>query len=242
MIYQLTKKVNMGQNRYITLLLAKKMLARGVWELIFSKPDGYTHESGQFCQFFINKEDGEIVRIYSIGSAPHEDFLKFYVKFLPGGQGSQYFGNLEIGDQTKIGTAMGKFTVPADFEGLTMVATGVGVAPFFAFIKDQLDVKNCHKKLKLIFGVRAEDDLFMTEELETYQKKYQNFSYVITLSQPKAEGNWSGLRGRVTTHLLDELEVNHNFYICGSPPMVADVRKMLVDNSVDNKKIHLEAF
>lgn len=232
----------MKQKKYTIALTSKKMLAQGVWELVFTKPDDYPFQAGQFCQFFISKDGGEIIRVYSIGSAPNEDFLKFYVKLIPGGQASQYFGGLQISDHTKIGSAMGMFIVPDSYEGLTMIATGVGVAPIFGFIKDQLDFKGSSKKLKLLFGVRSEDDLFLVDELEEYRQKYDNFSYVMTLSQPKSEADWRGAKGRVTNHLLSELDSSHHFFICGSPAMVMEVKKLLIENKIDNKKIHLEAF
>ncbi len=181
------------------------------------------------------------MRLYSIGSAPAEESLKFFVKLVPGGQASQYFGGLKGGEEVKIGVAMGRFTVPPSFVGLTMIATGVGAAPFFGFIKDQLDFKKSAKKFRLIFGVRSEEDLFWQEELEAYRKKYNNFTYTITLSQPKNPDSWTGSFGRVTGH-LEGLDADHDFYVCGSPAMVMDVRKILLENKINTKKIHLEAF
>lgn len=232
----------MAPIRYQPTLLEKKLLAREVWELTFSLPEGYQYRPGQFCQFFIENDGAEVARFYSFGSAPAENILKFFVKLVPGGLGSHYFAGLNPGDQAKIGPSMGKFTVPPEFSGLTMIATGVGMAPFVSFIKENLELKNTTKKLKLLFGARSEADVFWQTELADFANRYPNFSFTTTLSQPNDESTWTGERGRVTGHLAPLINSEDHFFVCGSPAMIVDVRKILTENMIDPKKIHLEAF
>ncbi|MEK7643823.1 MAG: FAD-dependent oxidoreductase [Patescibacteria group bacterium] len=232
----------MSLNRYIVTLEEKKLLAREVWKLTFSRPLDFVYQPGQFCQFFIENDGVEVARFYSFASTPTEDSLQFIVKFVPAGLGSRYFAGLNIGDKAKIGPAMGKFTVPAEFAGLTMIATGVGLAPFTGFIKENLKFKNISNKLRLLFGARSEADLFWQDELKDFAAKYPNFSFITTLSQPTDGIAWHGQEGRVTAHLAPFINAEDHFFVCGSPAMITDVRKILVESKIEPKKIHLEAF
>jgi len=76
--------------------------------------------------------------------------------------------------------------------------------------------------------------------LAALQKKYNNFSFTLTLSRP--ESAWPGARGRVTTHLDNRIDQNAHYYLCGNLPMITDVRKILEERGIAKNKVHFEIF
>ena len=90
-----------------------------------------------------------------------------------------------------------------------------------------------------MFGLRSQEDLFFQDEFQRLADTYPNFTYTTTLSQPK--DGWDGLTGRVTAH-VGETDAETHVYLCGSPPMVKEVKEILVDKGMDVGKIHFEIF
>lgn len=218
----------------------KDYLTKDIVELHFSKPPGFTFQAGQFVQFEIPDGDKMVLRSYSISSTPRDEDFEFCVKILEGGKASGVFKNLQIGENLSIRGPRGMFT-NNETTPLYCIATGAGLAPIMGIIQDELKNKRTTTEIKLLFGVREEQDIFWADRLETMARAHENFTYDITLSQPKPNGGWSGLRGRVTDHFLHHL-VNHHFFLCGNAAMVKDVREILLKNGVENKNIHFEIF
>lgn len=224
-----------------TVKLEKKiMLTPDMLELHFVKPDNFLFKAGQFMQFEVPDGDKMVLRSYSISCPPTQDDLEFCVKILPGGKASTLFAAAHVGDEFRIRGPRGMFFNSEDAP-IYCIATGAGIAPIMGIITDELKNKKNSNEIRLLFGVRDEEDMFWNERFETLKQNFSNFDYSLTLSQPKPDGSWSGLRGRVTDHLLHHL-ISHRFFLCGSPAMVKDVRDILLKNGVDAKQIHFEVF
>lgn len=227
--------------KYSAQLRAKKQLTPDVFECQFEKPAGFEYLAGQFVQFLVPHEGKIKALSYSMSSIPTDDFVEFCVKIHDDGVGCQSLLKMEKNGLLEFQGPRGFFIHKENITPISFVATGTGIAPVLAIIRDELENKNNTNELRLLFGVRSEADLFWTDRIQTLKEKYENFSYEIALSQPKADTQWSGLQGRVTEHLLHHL-VSHKFYICGSAPMIKDVREILIKNSIEAKAIHFEVF
>ena len=110
------------------------------------------------------------------------------------------------------------------------------------YLSEQLEDYKHKSKIYLLFGLRYIENIFYQKELEALANKYPNFSFDITLSRPTT--NWNGMNGRVSVGLTEKIinKKNNLFYLCGSPEMVKDVRKILIDNKIDTKNIKFEIF
>lgn len=210
-------------------------------ELRFEKPSGFKYAAGQFVQFAIPTENATTFQSYSISSAPTDDYLEFLIKLLPNGKGSHFFSCMNVGDHAEMKGPAGRFIANNNTDAYYFVATGAGLAPIMAMLRDEIENKKTAKEVQLLFGVRSEEDLFWVDRLDTLAKQSEFFQYHVTLSQPKLNGRWQGLRGRVTDHLLHHL-VTHAYYLCGNAAMVRDVRHMLIQNGISAAKIHFEIF
>jgi ferredoxin-NADP reductase len=227
--------------KYTTKLIEKIQLTRDIYEIRVEKPENFDFISGQFIQFFIPNEEKTITRSYSISSTPSEPYLEFCIKFLEGGLASSYIRSLNVGDTLDFQGPRGLFVQKENNTAISFIATGTGIAPCMSIIRDELQNKKNTSEIRLLFGVRNEDDVFWTEQFKTLKIQYPNFTYDTTLSQAKIDGGWAGLRGRVTEHILRHL-ISHKFFLCGNAAMVKDIRNILLENGVDVKSIHFEIF
>jgi ferredoxin-NADP reductase len=122
------------------------------------------------------------------------------------------------------------------------IATGTGVAPFIAMIKEQLNLGNT-SPMELIFGVRHQEDVFYHEVLEEIKQKHPNFSYIITLSQPP-ETSTPFASGRVTEHLKNaQIDAQNTCaYICGLKNMIDEVSSILAEKGLPPEQILHEKY
>ncbi|MBT5824026.1 hypothetical protein HOH67_02750 [Candidatus Peregrinibacteria bacterium] len=195
-------------------------------------------------QFFILKvEDGKeppVNRSYSIESAPRSDGFALCVKLIEGGRGSEYFRSMEVGATPEFMAPFGHFVLKEDDDkDIVMVATGTGLAPFMSMLRVLFE-RGFKRNIKLLFGVRHEEDLFYMDQLNAWAAEHENFELIVTLSRPEAE--WAGEKGRVTEH-FDAMSIESSqVYICGGGQMVKDIREMALNKGLEKSSIYFEQF
>lgn len=220
-----------------TKLLSKKTIADNTLELVFEKPADFVFFAGEFIQFEFDLGAEKISRSYSIASAPHEKELKFCIKLIPKGRASGIFSKIKIGDSLLMSASSVIHNKDSKTAPKIFISTGTGVAPVISIINHLSFIKS-PIKLKLIFGLRHEQDIFWIGHLEELKTQNSNFDYTITLSQPS--GQWIGVKGRVTDHL--PIDTSAIYYLCGSVEMVKNVRDQLLFAGINPKKVNLEMY
>ncbi|MDP2685492.1 MAG: FAD-binding oxidoreductase [bacterium] len=226
-----------------TKLLKKETLTSDVYLLRTQKPEGFIYVAGQFAQFLIpdpNNPNKLLKRSYSLCSIPSDDYLEFYIKVLPDGIGSDYIRYLKEGDTLDMCGPFGTFVLNIDDAPICLIATGVGVAPIIGVLRAALNERGFKSNIHLLFGLRNERGIFLTEMLDELKNKYSNFNYTLTLSRPSDE--WNGKKGRVTAHFDEIIRDDCHYYICGNPDMVTDTRKLLEEKGVEKERTHFEMF
>lgn len=130
--------------------------------------------------------------------------------------------------------------VPRDLD-LVLVATGVGVAPYYSLARHLLDA-GFERPLRIFWGLRLVDDICLLDELDALAGAHANFSYRISLSQPPAD--WSGLRGRVTESMPPVLGAlgATQFHLCGNGAMIEELAMALSDMGVSEEYIYQEPY
>ena len=228
----------MAINTYQTNIIKKENLNIDTLYFQLKKPANYDFKPGQFLQIFFEN----LKRSYSIFSKPSDQTIDLCIKCLVGGEASEIFKNITVGENINISDPMGHFIINEDDIERTYVATGSGIAPIVSMLRTSLEDYEHKSKIYLLFGIRYEEDIFYIKELEELSNTYKNFSFDFTLSRPSE--NWKGNIGRVSTHLPSKItdKKNNQFYLCGSPDMVKDIRKLLIDSDVDMKNIKFEIF
>lgn len=226
----------MNQPLYTIELLEKTQLTHDVVVLRFERPAHFVFQAGQFVQFLIPEGGRGVKRSYSIASSPDTAYLEFLVKLIPGGKGSQYFGAMQVGDEAQISVPRGVFTLKLDDTSKKIfVATGVGIAPIMSMIESAPGSALMH----LLFGVRTQADLFWSSRLGDVQKQKTGLTYDICLSR---ESVLPFFHGRVSAKLLEVLDLQAKYYVCGNLEMVKDIRTLLLESGVSMKQLHFEIF
>ncbi len=231
-----------------TITCTKKLLiAPGVYELRFTRPEGLTFKAGQFVLFDVPlAEDPTDIqtRAYSIASSPLEKDLLFCVKLKQGGRASTWIEIiLQEGASVRIQGPFGLFLLKEADPAHVFVATGAGIAPFRSQLTWMLEGKKDTRPMHLLFGVRNPEDFFWLEDFEFLANMHKNFTFYPVLSG--TEESWTGLRGRVQQHLPRILSAHpeSGIYICGAPEMVKDVKDTcLIDFEIPKVRLHAEGY
>ncbi len=232
---------------YTLTCLEKKLIAKDVYEVRFSKPDGLTWKPGQYLLFDIPLLDNPTdiqTRAFSIASSAEEPDLLFVIRLLPGGRASEWVEKrAEVGTEVRVQGPFGRLIIDPTVEARYIFAgTSTGVAPFRTHIVSLLHAKN-PSRVDLVFGVRTEEDLFWKEELEALAKEHPALFLHITLSQPS--GSWSGHTGRVQS-VLEELirdATGVQLYACGNPQMTLEVKKLALEKwGLQKEDVHVEGY
>ena len=206
-----------------------------------SEPFKLANEAGQYVMF---KVADETMRAYSMADRPDvENSFEILVDHQPNGLGTNFLRNLKFGQEVEILAPLGQLTVKEEVtaDTLVFIATGCGISPFKAIITDQLQLKKTPRKIVLLWGMRHDDELFWTEDFQSMQDAYENFTFLPLISRPSED--WAGETGRVTDFLRDtEFDASTHFYTCGAKCMVDEVHDILVNKGIEPNKIETERF
>ncbi len=204
------------------------------------------------------KSSEPVFRAYSLANPPSEKgILKFTIRIAtppPGaaealpGIGSSYAFNLKKGDRVTLSGAYGEFFVKNTDREMCFVGGGAGMAPMRSQIRNQLiDVKT-KRKMTFWYGARSKSEMFYDEEFKELEQNSSNFSYYVALSDPQPEDNWSGLTGFIHNCLYNHYLSKHTdpteieYYLCGPPPMLDAIIKMLDGLGVEPEMIAYDKF
>lgn len=236
--------------RSYSIVCTKKLLiAPGVIELRFQKPDGFVFKAGQFILFDVPLKDNPAdiqTRALSIASSPREAELLFVAKLKPGGRASTWISDmLAEGMTVRMQGPFGLFLLkpPEQESELIFAATGAGIAPFRSQLLTALDESGDKRPMHLLFGVRSPEDFFWTDVFMTLASKHAHFCFHQVLSGN--DGTWKGLKGRIQMHLpaVTGTLTKPGIYICGAPEMVKDVKETCLGAlAIPKAQVHAEGY
>ena len=198
-----------------------------------------------------------VFRAYSMANHPAEgNCVMLNVRIatpppnMPGiqpGIASSYIFNLKPGDKVWISGPFGEFFAKETKREMVYIGGGAGMAPMRSHIFDLFQTKRTDRKVSFWYGGRSKRELFYMEDFEQIQKEFPNFSFNVALSEPMPEDNWTGPTGFIHTVVGDYLRKHEDpteieYYLCGPPPMIAAVNKMLFDLGVEQEMIAYDEF
>lgn len=222
-------------NEFIVKILDIKNVTHDVRSLKVTKPTGFTFIPGQATDVAINKPDFvDQKRSFTFTALNDWDHLEFTIKIYNDHNGvTKEIGKLKAGDELIIGEPWGDINYKG--EG-TFIAGGAGVTPFIAILRD-LKSKNVLGNNKLIFANKTGNDIILKNEFEVLLGN----NFINILSEEKTDQYKFGF---ITKEILQSVvnDFGKNFYLCGPPPMMDAVEKILYDLNVDKSNIVKEKF
>jgi Na(+)-translocating NADH:ubiquinone oxidoreductase F subunit len=213
-------------------------------------------ETGLFEYYAENKIYTK--RNYSIATNPAtENLLKFNVRIelppsndssISAGAGSSYLFNLKPGNEVQVTGPFGDFLVKQSDREMIYLGGGAGMAPLRSHLSSLFETEKTKRKVSFWYGARSLEDLFYREYFEDMELKNENFSFNVSLSEPKTSDNWQGSVGFIHDQLWKNyLEAHENpgeieYYLCGPPVMIKAALEMLKNIGVADGMIAFDEF
>ena len=208
-------------------------ITHDVLRIVLQKPDHYTFTPGQATEVAINKENWKNEkRPFTFTSLPDNDYLEFTIKTYPSHKGvTNELLMLKPGDELIIHDVWGAISYQG--EGV-FIAGGAGITPFLSIFR-HLYSANKIKGNKLIFANKTNADIIHEKEL----KILLGDSFINIISDESIEGYEHGY---ITESFLKKnlLPAKSKFYVCGPPPMMVAVQKILSNLGVGGDSVVVE--
>ncbi|TDV49817.1 ferredoxin--NADP reductase [Actinophytocola oryzae] len=180
------------------------------------------YRAGQFCTFRVRVHDTDLLRSYSMSSAPEtDDELMTTVKRVPGGAVSNWLhDNVSEGDELEMTVPTGRFCLRPAEVPLLGFSGGSGITPVLSLAKSALAATD--RRVRLLCADRDRSSVIFDAVLAELVERYPD-------------------RLTVTRHLDDErgfldadairafvgADTDGDAYVCGPEPFMA-----LVESSV----------
>ncbi|NQV98760.1 MAG: NADH:ubiquinone reductase (Na(+)-transporting) subunit F [Rhodospirillales bacterium] len=196
-------------------------------------------------------------RAYSLVLRPDQPQMRLNIRLAlppatqpdaPPGSVSSYLFGLKTGDEVEVLGPYGHFFVQDSDAEMIFIGGGVGMAPLYTHIYDQLEKKATERRVSYWYGARTPADLYYADEMQALDEKHQNFSWQPVLSEPTPGDGWSGETGFVHDAVFKHHLQGHpdpagcEYYLCGPPVMILAVRAMLDNLGVPRENIFSDDF
>lgn len=209
------------------------------------EPENIVFSPGQYIQIMVPSKTEPTIRAYSVSSPPSWDNkIELLVRLIPGGLGSTYLHNLQIGEEVKFTGPYGEFVLDNDIETeLICVGGGCGLAPMRSILRHVCEVLP-NQKCWLFFGARTTRDLMYEEEFQQLSLEMPNLHVHYAISEPKHSPQWQGETGfiheRVDAHIGPGSK--RQAFLCGPLPMIEATMKVLDEKGVSRDRIFYDEF
>jgi ferredoxin-NADP reductase len=218
---------------HIVKIVSISSVTHNVLKIGLEKPVGYNFTPGQATEVAINNGKWKNEkRPFTFTCLPGDDNLEFTIKTYPSHHGvTNELLSLQPGDELVIHDVWGAISYQG--EGI-FIAGGAGITPFVSIFR-HLGSVNSVGNNKLIFANKTKADIIYEEEF----KRLLGNDFINILSQETISGY---AHGYITEDLLREnmLPAGSKFYVCGPPPMMDAVQKILANLGVGSDAVIVE--
>lgn len=225
------------ENRTVTTVVLEPRSGR-------HRPSGWTFEPGQFAWLRLRRSPITEEHPFTIASSADDTHrIEFTIRHT--GDFTEKIRALPLGTPVWVDGPHGDF-VPCDQpqHGIVMIAGGVGMTPMISMIRTAAD-RGDPRPYRLIVVASRPDDLLFRDELAEL-RKHLDLEVTEVLRNPP-EG-WTGPIGEINADLIATVLSRHRdltdleYYLCGSPSLLAAGYDALVELGVPEEHIHTEQF
>lgn len=218
-------------------------------EFVFEKPKEYDFQAGQFTYWnLINPsetdEEGD-ARIFSIVSAPHENYLAFSTRMRDTAF-KRVLKNMNIGEKIMVKEPMGDFALHREVERPAIfLVGGIGITPVMSILRNAVETEARHKMYLFYSNRKPEDTAYLTE-LRGMSEKNANFIFVPTMTDMEnSKELWKGETSKINMDIVKKYVpkiTDAYYYIAGPQSLVRAMRVMLNEEKVSSANINAEEF
>ena len=182
----------------------------------------FSYRAGQFCMFRVRVDGRDLLRSYSMSSAPETDHeLMTTVKRVPGGAVSNWLlDNLGEGDEVEMSTPRGVFCLrPAEVPVLGF-SGGSGITPILSLAKSALATTG--RPVRLLCADRDKESTIFDTVLDELVERHHG--RLVVVRHLDAE---RGLLDEAAVREFVGADAHADSYICGPEPFMALVESAL---------------
>jgi ferredoxin-NADP reductase/MOSC domain-containing protein YiiM len=206
-------------------------------------------QAGQFVvlRLLVNPDKPPVLRSYSLSDLPAADHLRISVKNELNGIGSSYLCNrARVGDVLDVSAPRGSFTLRRSQNAVVLLSAGVGATPEMSMLHT-LAAERSQREIWWIYGARNRTDHPFAAESRSLLKQVSRGRGYIVYSRPAATdqvGADFDAPGHIDTTLLQRVGVSQgsDFYLCGPPSFLQNMRDGLGNWGVLADNVHTEIF
>jgi ferredoxin-NADP reductase len=199
--------------------------------------DTFHYVAGQFCTFRATIDGDEVVRCYSMSSAPDvDDPFTTTVKRVPQGRMSNWMTDaLAPGDTIDVLRPTGLFVLHEHDTPIVAFAGGSGITPVISIIKSALATTD--RSIRLVYANRDRDSVIFASTIQQLAESAND-----RLSVHHHLDTDAGFLDPVACASLVGERDGADFYICGPGPYMATVEAGLETLGVGPDQVFIERF
>lgn len=239
---EVTELDGISIQKLVSRVLSKDLVSSDVvlLKLMLAPGSEFPYRAGQYVD--ITLPNG-VTRSYSMATQHVEDnVIELHIRLKTDGVGTPYiFNELVQRKMVTIEGPFGSFYLRKTQASIILLASGTGFAPMKAIIEqiieEQNTVNSATRPVRLYWGGRSEEDLYMSSLCDQWSNQYAWFDYVPVVSDETE--NWSGRTGFVHHAIMEDFPdlSMYEVYACGAPIVIESARhdlvkerKLLLDN------------
>ena len=215
--------------------------APGVATFMFSRPEGYAFDPGQFLSLTLETREGTQTKHFTICSAPGDPGLAITTR-LTGSAFKDALLALVSGSQVAITGPRGAMTLRLGEKKVAFLVGGIGVTPARCIVRDAVQ-RGGGPTLLVFYGNLDQDSIPFKAEFDAYERDHPEISVVHVLAEPKA--GWKGDTGFITAEIVrrhtDPLDGWH-WVVAGPPAMVDAMKRVLEELAIPADRVSMEVF
>jgi 3-ketosteroid 9alpha-monooxygenase subunit B len=199
--------------------------------------DLFTYRPGQFCTFRVQVDGDELLRCYSMSSAPAvDDRLTVTVKRVPGGKVSNWLhDHVSAGDELDVMRPAGTFCTRDNDRPVIAFCGGSGVTPVISIAKSVL--AETARQVKVLYANRNRESVIFADG---FAELAATHSERLVL-QHHLDADRGYLAAEDIAAFVGET-LDADFYICGPDPFMDLVESTLLAAGVTADRIAIERF
>jgi ferredoxin-NADP reductase len=206
-------------------------------------------QAGQFVvlRLLVAPDKPPTLRSYSLSDLPAMDHLRISVKNELNGIGSSFLCNrTREGDVLDVSAPRGSFTLRPGQTPVVLLSAGAGATPVMSMLHSLASEKS-QREIWWIYGTRCRADHPFREESRSLLKQLSRGREYIVYSKPSAVdqlGTDFDAPGHIDIALLERIGISSgsDFYLCGPPSFLQDIRDGLRAWGVLSGNVHTEIF
>ncbi len=217
-------------------------------------------KAGQFLTMKANVDGQDLIRTYTVSSAPADENYRISVKressdeeTIPDGLFSNFIhNNISVGDVIEAKAPSGTFTYDASIERpAVLISAGVGITPMVSMARHTL-IEGVRTRfvrpLTLISAARNNDQRAFFDEINELSNKsdgyVRSFWVLSQIEKQMTPGKDYHHKGRISKELLQAILPvdDYDFYLCGPQRFMQSIYSLLRTLGISDARIYSEAF